>query len=66
MKKKNDYSIMFYNENEKAMFLVYVHIIKVAVKWMEDIEIWTHGKVYDRRERTFLKQIKPGNITFYV
>jgi hypothetical protein len=63
MKKKNDYSIAFYNVDEKVLFLEYVHVIKTAVKWVENKGIeWTHGNVYDRHERTFLKQIKPDDI----
>lgn len=67
MGKKNDYSITFYNVDDKVMFLEYVHIVKVAVKWVNDKGIqWTHGNVYDRRERNFLKQIKPDDLNYNI
>ena len=65
MAKKNDYSISFYNEQQRVLFLEYVHIPKVAFDWIKNKNIaWTHANMYDRRSREFLKQFKPDDLSF--
>jgi hypothetical protein len=57
--KKNDFSISFFNEDERVLFLAYVHNTQKAVDWVNKKRIeWTHGNIYDRRSREFLLQIK--------
>jgi hypothetical protein len=61
--RKNDYSISFFNEEEKVMFLEFVNDTKLAIKWVNEKGIiWTHGNVYNRRTREFLTRIYPDNI----
>ena len=50
--KKNDYSMTFYNNNEMAMFLQFVHNTEKAINWMNSKKFtWTHAMIYDRRTR---------------
>lgn len=56
--KKNDYSITFYNKEEKRLFLEFVHDTQKAIKWVESKDIeWTHAMVYDRRTREKLQRL---------
>jgi len=57
--KKNDYSITFYNDQERRLFLEYVHNTNKAVAWVNSKGIeWTHYVVYDRRTRKQLERVK--------
>jgi len=49
---KNDFSMTFYNGEEKRLFLEFVHDTNKAIQWVnqKDIE-WTHAMVYNRRTR---------------
>ena len=61
--KKNDFSISFFNEEQRVMFLEYVHDTQKAVDWVNNKGItWSYGNIYDRRTREFLKQIKVGDL----
>lgn len=61
--KKNDYAITFYKDEEKVLFLAYVHDTHRAVDWINGKGIaWTHGNIYERRTRVFLKQIRPDDL----
>lgn len=56
--KKNDFSITFYNENDRVLFLEFVHDTTVAIKWAEEKKIrWTHCMVYNRRTREKIERI---------
>lgn len=60
--KKNDFSISFFNEDQRVLFLEYVHDTQKAVVWVNKKGItWSHGNIYERRTREFLKQIKVGD-----
>lgn len=61
--KKNDYSITFFNEDEKRLFLEFVHSTEKAISWVRSQNInWTHANIYDRRSREFITRIYPDNI----
>jgi hypothetical protein len=61
--KKNDYSISFFNDENRIMFIEFVHDTKKAVQWMDSKKLnWTHGNIYDRRKREFITRIYPDNI----
>lgn len=61
--RKNDYSITFFNKEEKVLHLGYVHDTRNAVQWVIDKKIeWTHGNIYDRRTREFITRIYPDNV----
>ncbi len=65
MKKKNNYSISFFSEDKRVLFLEYVNIPKVAFDWVKKNNVeWTHANMYDRRSREFLKQFKPDDLSF--
>ena len=50
--KKNDFSMTFYNQEEKRLFLEFVHNTDKAVDWVKKQGIeWTHAMVYNRRTR---------------
>lgn len=50
--KKNDFSMTFYDGEERRLFLPFVHDTKKAISWVESKKIiWTHAMVYDRRTR---------------
>ena len=55
---KNDYSMTFYNGEEKRLFLEYVHNTDKAISWvkMKGIE-WTHAMIYNRRTREKIQRI---------
>lgn len=56
--KKNDFSMTFYNKEERVMFLKYVHSTEAAIKWVEGIgRRWTHAMVYDRRTEEKIERI---------
>jgi hypothetical protein len=56
--KKNDFSISFYNKEERVLFLAYVHDTQKAIDWVEKKRItWTHANIYDRRSREFLERV---------
>jgi len=56
---KNDFSMTFYNGEERRLFLEFVHDTEKATKWAEEKGIeWTHAMVYERRTRK-----KTGRIT---
>jgi len=56
--KKNDFSMTFYNGEDRRIFLQFVHDTEKAVKWIEEKGIeWTHSMVYDRRTREKVDRI---------
>jgi len=56
--KKNDFSMTFYNGEDRRLFLGFVHDTEKAVKWIEEKGIeWTHSMVYDRRTREKVDRI---------
>lgn len=60
--KKNDFSMTFYLENERVMFMEYVHNTEKAIKWMEEKnKSWSHAMIYDRRTREKIERIKNEN-----
>lgn len=56
--RKNDFSMTFYNEDEKRLFLEFVHDTNKAIAWVnaQNIE-WTHAMLYDRRTRQKIDRI---------
>jgi hypothetical protein len=56
--KKNDYSMTFYDGEEKRLFLEFVHSTDKAIAWVNSKEIkWTHAMIYERRTRQKLDRI---------
>lgn len=57
--KKNDFSMTFYNNNERVLFMEYVHDTNEAIKWVENVmkKQWTHAMVYERRTREKIDRI---------
>lgn len=56
--KKNDFSMTFYNQEEKRLFLEFVHNTDKAIRWVESKKIeWTHAMIYDRRTREKVMRI---------
>lgn len=56
--KKNDFSMTFYDKDERTMFLEFVHNTEKTIKWVEQKEIkWTHAMIYDRRTRAKIERI---------
>lgn len=56
--KKNDYSMTFYNGEEKRLFLQFVHNTETAIKWVNTQGItWTHAMIYERRTRQKIDRI---------
>lgn len=56
--KKNDFSMTFYNQEDRVMFLEYVHDTRKAIEWMESKSIsWTHAMIYERRTRLKIARI---------
>ena len=50
--KKNDFSMTFYNGEERRLFMEFVHTTEGAIKWVKAQKIpWTHAMVYNRRTR---------------
>jgi hypothetical protein len=57
--KKNDFSMSFYNNDERTMFLGFVHNTEKAITWINQKGIkWTHAMLYDRRTREKIDRIK--------
>lgn len=57
--KKNDFSMTFYNGEERRLFMEFVHNTEKAVKWVKAQNIpWTHAMVYNRRTREPITRIK--------
>lgn len=57
--KKNDFSMTFYNGEERRLFIEYVHNTEKMERWMEKKNIkWTHAMVYNRRTREKIKRIE--------
>jgi hypothetical protein len=60
--KKNDFSMTFYNNDDRALFMEYVHNTETAIKWVDGKKIiWTHAMVYERRTREKIERIKNPN-----
>lgn len=56
--KKNDFSITFYDNDFKRLFLEYVHDTNKAISWVNSKGIvWTHAMIYDRRTRMKINRI---------
>ncbi|MCD8450442.1 hypothetical protein LNI98_12155 [Tenacibaculum dicentrarchi] len=56
--KKNDFSMTFYNREERTMFLEFVHNTNKAIIWINQKNIqWTHAMVYNRRTKEKLERI---------
>lgn len=56
--KKNDFSMTFYSNNDRVLFLEYVHKTETAINWINKKGIqWTHSVIYERRTRAFLDRI---------
>jgi len=57
--KRNDFSMTFYNGEDRRLFLWFVHDTEKAISWMDEKGIeWTHAMIYERRTRK-----KMGRIT---
>ncbi len=57
--KKNDFSMTFYNGEERTMFLGFVHNTETAIKWVNSKNIkWSHAMIYNRRTREKVDRIK--------
>lgn len=57
--KKNDFSVTFYNGEEKRLFMEFVHDTEDAERWMKKNNIeWTHAMIYERRTRKTLTRLK--------
>lgn len=55
---KNDFSMTFYNGEEKRLFLEFVHDTQKAIQWVNSKDIkWTHAMIYDRRTRSKMDRI---------
>lgn len=49
---KNDFSMTFYNGEDRSLFLEYVHNTDKAISWAKSKGVkWTHAMVYNRRTR---------------
>jgi len=56
---KNDFSMTFYNGEDRRLFLGFVHDTEKAISWADEKGIeWTHAMVYERMTRK-----KMGRIT---
>lgn len=63
---KNDFSMTFYNGEEKRLFMEYVHNTEAAISWVNSKAIiWTHAMIYNRRTREkvdrIINQLKTNN-----
>ena len=55
---KNKFSMTFYNQEQRVMFLEFVNNTEKAVKWVENKGIqWTHAMIYERKTRKKLDRI---------
>ena len=60
--KKNDFSMTFYNKEDRVLFMEYVHNTDVAIKWINDKgKPWTHAMIYERRTREKVEWILNPN-----
>lgn len=60
---KNDFSMTFYNEEEKRLFMEFVHDTNKAIQWVNSKGIeWTHVMVYNRRTREKIDRIVRKNL----
>lgn len=58
--KKNDFSITFYNGEEKRLFMEFVQDTNDTIRWMKRQGIeWTHGMLYERRTRRTIGRLYP-------
>jgi hypothetical protein len=57
--KKNDFSMTFYHDQERILFLEYVHDTNKALKWVENNGFghYTHYVTYNRRTRERLERV---------
>ena len=56
--RKNDFSMTFYNGEEKRLFLEFVHDTNKAIGWVNAKGIeWTHAMLYNRRTREKIERI---------
>jgi hypothetical protein len=56
--KKNDFSMSFYANKGRVLFIEYVHDTRVAIQWMEDKRIaWDYANVYERRSRKYVERL---------
>ena len=57
--KQNQFSITFFYNNIRVMFIQYCHHEKLAINWLQKKGIkWDTANVYHRKTRKFLKQLK--------
>ncbi len=57
--KKNDFSMTFYNGEDRRLFLEFVHDTRKAIIWVNNQGIeWTHAMIYERRTRKTISRIK--------
>lgn len=55
---KNEFSISFYLEEERTLFLEYVNNTEKAIKWYESKgKQWSHCMIYNRKTREKLDRI---------
>ncbi len=56
--KKNDFSMSFFNGDDRVMFLEFVHRTETATEWMNAKgKEWTHANIYNRRTREFIQRV---------
>jgi len=61
--RKNDFSMTFYNGEEKRLFLEFVHDTKKAIEWVNSKSIlWTHVMIYNRRTREKIDRIEKKDL----
>ena len=55
---KNEFSMTFYLEEERTLFLEYVNNTEKAIKWYEGKgKSWSHCMIYNRKTREKLDRI---------
>ncbi|CAM3451654.1 hypothetical protein [Empedobacter stercoris] len=60
--KKNDFSMTFYNGDERRLFVEFVHDTNKAIQWVNNKGIsWTHAMIYDRRTRAKIERVLNPN-----
>lgn len=61
---KNEFSITFYLEEERVLFLEYVNNTEKAIQWFESKgKHWSHCMIYNRKTRQKLERlINPKHI----
>lgn len=61
-KNKNDYSVTFFNQRKKVLFLEYVHNVLKASQWANSKGIqWDYILIHVRRSRSVLCFYKNGD-----